>query len=158
MRHSAALCLAEMTPGERRAYRSWTNMMFRCSPKSMKHRWGRYYFGKGIRIARRWHSFGLFLVDMGERPEGKTLDRVDGEKNYEPGNCRWATKKEQMENRKPTKIPVKANKERRRNKPRGPKICSRPDCDQPRRNGGRYCKDCHSKDAAQRRQKERVFV
>jgi len=66
----------------------------------MKYRWWKYYYGKGIRIAPRWYSFGLFLVDMGERPTGTTLDRIEGEKNYEPGNCRWGTKKEQMENRK----------------------------------------------------------
>lgn len=57
------------------------------------------YGGRGIRVCERWHDMNNFLEDMGERPDGMTLDRVDVEGNYEPGNCRWATTKEQNSNR-----------------------------------------------------------
>lgn len=77
-------------------YLSWEAMHARCSnPKNVKfHRYG----GRGIRVCERWSTFENFLQDMGERPQGKTLDRYphsDG--NYEPGNCRWATPKEQAD-------------------------------------------------------------
>lgn len=91
----------ESASGRTRSYSSWLNMKFRCSPGSMKYRWGRNYYGKGIRVCSRWLFFGPFLKDMGERPAGTTLDRIDGKKGYEPGNCRWATKKVQMDNRAP---------------------------------------------------------
>lgn len=85
-----------------RTYRSWDAMKERCAnPKFIGwHRYG----GRGIAVCERWRGpdgFENFLADMGERPEGKTLDRIDNEGNYEPGNCRWATPSEQRKNQAP---------------------------------------------------------
>ncbi len=84
-------------------YRSWRNMKTRCTNRkqeSFKH-----YGGRGIAVDRRWDSFENFLADMGERPEGTTLDRIDNDGDYEPDNCRWATPKEQRANQR--KLPRK---------------------------------------------------
>lgn len=82
---------------------SWSAMIQRCTnPKNAS--WKRYG-GRGITVCDQWLLFENFLADMGERPNGKTLDRypnVNG--NYELGNCRWATAKEQGQNRAPPSI------------------------------------------------------
>lgn len=59
------------------------------------------YGGRGVTVSDRWlHSFEDFLADMGERPEGMTLDRVNNDRGYFPGNCKWSTKAEQNANRR----------------------------------------------------------
>lgn len=70
----------------------------------------RYYFDRGITVCERWKSFPNFLADMGHRPEGTTLDRIDVNRGYEPGNCRWATATEQRNNRRDVKLYTYAGK------------------------------------------------
>lgn len=65
-----------------------------------------HYGGRGITICARWDRFANFLADMGPRPRGKTLDRIDVNGNYEFGNCRWATPYEQITNRRERAIPI----------------------------------------------------
>jgi hypothetical protein len=60
------------------------------------------YGGRGISVCPQWRDFAVFLADMGECPEGLTLDRVDNNKDYMPGNCRWATYSEQLNNTRST--------------------------------------------------------
>lgn len=83
-----------------RTYESWRLMKKRCTYSRCKAY--EFYGGAGITFCERWSKFENFLEDMGERPEGKTLDRIDCNGNYEPSNCRWATVEEQMMNRKNT--------------------------------------------------------
>ena len=83
-------------------YISWKSMMQRCYYQF--HKSYSVYGGKGITVCPRWKVFENFLSDMGIRPEGKTLDRTNGEKVYSKENCRWATPSEQARNRISNKI------------------------------------------------------
>lgn len=83
-----------------KTYVAWKAMKSRCMPYSKGRMW---YFDKGITVCNVWsESFMSFLKDMGEVPNGKSLDRIDGSKGYFKENCRWATPREQLLNRKPT--------------------------------------------------------
>lgn len=81
-------------------YSVWSQMRARCG--NPKHPEYFRYGGRGIRVCERWGDYANFATDMGDRPHGGTLDRVDVDGNYEPGNCRWATPKEQTRNRRVT--------------------------------------------------------
>jgi hypothetical protein len=80
------------------AWRSWVTIFARCeSPSDSNYP---LYGARGISVCERWRVFENFLADMGERPDGMSLDRINSDGNYEPGNCRWATIKQQNRNRR----------------------------------------------------------
>jgi hypothetical protein len=84
-------------------YGTWAGIMARCHrPGSASYKW---YGGRGIRMCDEWHDPAAFIGwvegNIGPRPEGCSIDRVDNDGNYEPGNVRWARKAEQQANRRP---------------------------------------------------------
>lgn len=82
-------------------YESWAAMRKRCNNPNDKAY--KNYGGRGIIICNSWEDFNNFITDMGPRPDGKSLDRVNNDGNYEPSNCRWATRLEQNRNKRNVK-------------------------------------------------------
>jgi hypothetical protein len=86
--------------GKTSEYGTWKAMRERCRSRRCKDY--KDYGGRGITVCARWRdSFQNFLADMGRRPKGKSLDRIDNDGNYKPSNCQWTTHRAQMKNRRP---------------------------------------------------------
>jgi len=84
------------------AYRSWANMKQRTTNPNNPD-W-HYYGGAGVKLCERWYDFEAFFADMGEPAPGLTIDRIDPYGNYEPSNCKWATRKEQRNNQREARL------------------------------------------------------
>ena len=85
-----------------RIYNSWHGMLKRCRDKNFKEYMN--YGGRGISVCERWRLFENFLMDMGDMPPAMTLDRINNDGNYEPNNCRWATRATQSRNSRQSRL------------------------------------------------------
>jgi hypothetical protein len=79
-------------------YEAWLRMNARCTNQNSKDY--KNYGGRGITVCERWKIFQNFFTDMGPRPNGYSLDRINNNGNYEPSNCRWATREQQNSNKR----------------------------------------------------------
>ena len=79
-------------------YKSWRSMRKRCFAKPGTHH-GNRYSARGIQVCEEWTEFSVFLSDMGEKPDGYTLERINNDCGYNKKNCRWATTYDQVRNR-----------------------------------------------------------
>lgn len=89
----------------------WIGMRQRCTNKKTK--WYKNYGARGIKVCKRWNEFNKFYSDMGDCPDGLSLDRINNNGDYKPSNCRWATRSQQAENRrlKKTSVYIKIGRE-----------------------------------------------